>query len=74
MERLTYSDLSLSTDVYDENTTFVVVHGLKSLQYALGFGQTLQDYKEERTKGITKKYFTISSANYTIIQRHKNLN
>ena len=73
MERLPYPDISLSTDVYDENTTFVIVHGLKYITSALGFGLTLQDYKEERTKGITKKYFTISSANYTIIQRHKNL-
>jgi len=73
MERLPYKDISLSKDVYNENKTFIVVHGLKYITSALGFGATLQDYKEEKTKGITKKYFTISSANYAIIQRHKNL-
>ncbi|WP_308694006.1 type IX secretion system periplasmic lipoprotein PorW/SprE [Winogradskyella haliclonae] len=73
MERLPYPDISLSKDVYDENTTFIVVHGLKYITSALGFGPTLQDYKEENTKGITKEYFTISSANYAIVQRHKNL-
>ena len=73
MERLPYTDISLSKDVYNQNTTFVVIHGLKYLTSALGFGPTLQDYKEENTSGITRKYFTISSANYAIIQRHKNL-
>ncbi|MBT8245486.1 MAG: tetratricopeptide repeat protein [Winogradskyella sp.] len=73
MERLPYKDITLSKDVYDENTTFLVVHGIKHITSAYGFGPTLQDYKEEKTKGITKKYFTISSANYAIIQRYKNL-
>ncbi|SHG79557.1 type IX secretion system periplasmic lipoprotein PorW/SprE [Winogradskyella jejuensis] len=74
MERLPYPNISLSKDVYDENTTFIVVHGLKYITSALGFGPTLQDYKERGTKGITRKYITASSANYAIIQRHKNLN
>lgn len=73
MERLPYPEISLSTDIYDEKTTFIVVHGLKYITSALGFGPTLQDYKDDGTKGITKKYITISSANYAIVQRHKNL-
>lgn len=73
MKNLPYPNISLSTDVYDANTTFVVVHGLKYITSALGFGPTLQDYKKEGTKGITRKYITISSANYAIVQRHKNL-
>lgn len=73
MERLPYPEISLSTDIYDEKTTFIVVHGLKYITSALGFGPTLQDYKDDGTKGITRKYITISSANYAIVQRHKNL-
>lgn len=64
-----YFDLSSSVDVYDENTTFVVVHGLKSIDGAKGFAEILK----EKDHTIEKEYFAISSPNYTIIQRHKNL-
>ncbi|MBV7269190.1 hypothetical protein KCG49_08320 [Winogradskyella sp. WHY3] len=78
-KKIKYFDLTTSKDVYDENTTFVVVHGLKSIQGASGFAQLLEsDEKDKRGKPvkpkITKEYFAISSPNYTIIQRHKNLN
>jgi tetratricopeptide (TPR) repeat protein len=78
-EKIKYFDLTTSKDVYDENTIFVVVHGLKSIQGAGGFAQLLQtDDKDERGRDIppkiTKEYFAISSPNYAIIQRHKNLN
>jgi len=77
-EKIKYFDLTTSIDVYDENTTFVVVHGLTSLVGASGFAQLLQtEDKDERGRPIkpriTKEYFPISSPNYTIIQRHKNL-
>ncbi|TCK67776.1 protein involved in gliding motility SprE [Winogradskyella wandonensis] len=74
MERLPYKDISLSEDVYNENTTFVVVHGLTYLTSAMGFGPTLDDYTLDNEKPITKPYITASSANYAIIQRHKSLN
>ena len=74
ISKITYYDWSLSKDVYDEQTTFVVVHGLDSFSIASNFGQTLQDYKEKKTEGITKAYIPVSSYNYTIVQRHKNLN
>jgi hypothetical protein len=75
----TYFDVTTSKDVYDENTIFVVVHGLKSIQGASGFGELLKsDKKDKRGRSIkpkiTKAYFAISSPNYAIIQRHKNLN
>ena len=78
-EKIKYFDLTTSKDVYDENMIFVVVHGLKSIQGAGGFAQLLQtDDKDERGRAIppkiTKEYFAISSPNYAIIQRHKNLN
>ncbi|MEO1030073.1 MAG: hypothetical protein AAFX55_01650 [Bacteroidota bacterium] len=78
-KKITYFDLSTSKDVYDESTTFVVVHGLTSIQGASGFAQLLvSDEKDKRGRPvkpkITKDYFAISSPNYAIIQRHKNLN
>ena len=79
VEKIKYFDLSTSKDVYDENTTFVVVHGLKSVGGASGFAELLQsDEKDNRGRPlkpkITKDYIAISSPNYAIIQRHKNLN
>jgi tetratricopeptide (TPR) repeat protein len=76
--KVKYFDLTISKDVYDENTTFVVVHGLKSIAGASGFAQLLRsDEKDKRGRPvkpkITKPYFAISSPNYAIIQRHKNL-
>ena len=76
VSKIRYFDLTVSKDVYDEKTTFVVVHGLKSIGGATGFGQLLEDFKEEKGKDdvkIDKPYFSISSPNYAIIQRHKNL-
>ncbi len=78
-QKIKYFDLTASKDVYNENTIFVVVHGLKSIQGASGFAQLLQtDEKDKRGRAvkpkITKEYFAISSPNYAIIQRHKNLN
>jgi len=77
--KIEYFDLTTSKDLYDENTTFVVVHGLKSIGGASGFAELLQaDERDKRGRlikpKITRPYFAISSPNYAIIQRHKNLN
>ena len=74
-----YFDLSTSIDVYDPNNQFVVIHGLKSRDGATGFAETLKSDKKTNGKRkikeeiIKKPYFTISSENYKIVQRHKNL-
>ena len=68
--KISYFDLTTSVDVYDESTTFVVVHGLTSSQGASGFAEVL---KERKVK-IDRKYYAISSPNYEIVQRHKSLN
>lgn len=75
VEKIRYFDLSVSKDVYNENVTFVVVHGLKSIEGASGFAELLAENldKNEKPK-ITRSYFAVSSPNYAIIQRHKNLN
>ncbi len=70
ISKITYFDLSTSIDVYDEDTIFVVVHGLKSVQGATGFAEIL----EERKVKINRNFYSISSPNYEIIQRHKSLN
>jgi tetratricopeptide (TPR) repeat protein len=77
-KKIKYFDLTTSKDLYDENTTFVVVHGLTSIQGASGFAELLQSNEKDKRgrpvkPKITKEYFAISSPNYTIIQRHKNL-
>ncbi|WP_411893936.1 tetratricopeptide repeat protein [Winogradskyella sp. A2] len=77
--KVKYFDLTTSRDVYDENTTFVVVHGLKSISGARGFAELLKtEEKDKRGRPIppkiTRPFFSISSPNYAIVQRHKNLN
>ena len=62
--------LKVSQDVYDLNTTFVVVHGLKSINGAKGFAQLL---KIDSPEILSKPSFAISTQNYTILQIHKNL-
>lgn len=70
VSKVSYFDLTTSIDVYDENTIFVVVHGLKSIQGASGFAEILEENKHK----IVRDFYSISSPNYEIIQRHKNLN
>lgn len=70
IKQIRYYDMTTSKDIYDKNTTFVVVHGLKSIQGASGFADLLT----ERKSKITRPYIAISSENYGIVQMHKNLN
>ncbi|GGD16648.1 type IX secretion system periplasmic lipoprotein PorW/SprE [Hyunsoonleella pacifica] len=70
LENVRYYKLKSSVDVYDTNTTFVVVHGLKNGQVARTFNQILLD---KDVKKIKEPYFAVSSANYQILQIHKNL-
>lgn len=70
LETIRYYDLKASIDVYNPDTKFVVIHGFKNAQVAKTFDQLLT--KENRKK-IKTPYFAISSANYQIIQIHKNL-
>ena len=70
LKNVTYYSLKSSIDVYNPNTTFVIVHGLRNAQVAKTFDQLLT--KEDKKK-IKEPYFAITSANYQIIQIHKNL-
>lgn len=62
--------LKSSVDVYDPNTTFVVVHGLTNEQVASTFHQILLDKDVGK---INEPYFVASVENYQILQIHKNL-
>jgi tetratricopeptide (TPR) repeat protein len=70
ISKINYFSLSTSVDFYDGNTTFVVVHGLKSIQGSDGFAEILKETKDK----IDRNFYSISSPNYEIVQRHKNLN
>ena len=64
-----YLDLRVSQDFYNNITTFVVVHGLKSYDGSLGLAERL-----EKTIDIqADSFFVASSDNYKTIQIHKNL-
>ncbi|MCX7551355.1 tetratricopeptide repeat protein [Xanthomarina sp. F2636L] len=69
IENVNVFDLSLSVDVYNPTTTFVIVHGLKSKDGATGYAQSLQEKKKDK---IIHDFFSVSSSNYRIIQIHKN--
>lgn len=61
----------ISKDIYDLETEFVVVHGFKGRDFALGFAELIKNNKDYRIKD---ENFVISSENYQIIQVHKSLN
>ncbi|RIA08242.1 protein involved in gliding motility SprE [Flavobacteriaceae bacterium MAR_2010_72] len=64
-----YFELSATKDVYDKNTTFIVIHGFNNIGGAVGFADLLR----ERKSKIIKPYIAISSPNYETVQLHKNL-
>jgi hypothetical protein len=66
---LNYKNI-VSKDIYNLEVEFVVVHGFKSKDYALGYVELLNKNKDYR---IANENFVILSSNYKIIQVHKNL-
>lgn len=61
---------SVSKDIYNLEEQFVVVHGFKSKEFALGYAELLKNNKDYR---VADKNFVILSENYKVIQVHKNL-
>ncbi len=84
VKTINYYDLTVSEDIYNTDTKFIVVHGISSIQGAKGFALLLKESEAVKNKKKTKRNkktlkldrpaFGISSENYTIIQTHKNLN
>ena len=69
LKDLRYSNV-LSKDIYNLEEQFVVVHGFRSREFALGYVELLKNNKDYR---VDRENFVILSANYKIIQVHKNL-
>ena len=67
---LGYSKLSTSVDVYAADSIFVVVHKIEDISRAEGFSELLRINKKYAVEKIP---VIISSANYRIVQLHKNL-
>ncbi|TAI47513.1 tetratricopeptide repeat protein [Flagellimonas allohymeniacidonis] len=66
---LNYKNI-ISKDIYNLEDQFVVVHGFKSKEFALGFTELIKNNKDYR---INNDNFVVLSLNYKIIQVHKNL-
>ncbi len=60
----------VSKDIYTLEDQFIVVHGFKSKDFALGYAELLKNNKDYRIKD---ENFVILSSNYKIIQVHKNI-
>lgn len=62
-----YSQLQVSTDIYDPQELFIVVHGFQTPERASGFVEQLP-----LEDGQEIPFFTISRKNYSVVQIHKN--
>ncbi len=69
IDDLKYSNV-VSKDIYTLEDQFVVVHGFKSKEFALGYAELLKKNKDYRIKD---ENFVILSSNYKTILVHKNL-
>ncbi|WP_235924339.1 type IX secretion system periplasmic lipoprotein PorW/SprE [Flavobacterium lotistagni] len=61
--------LSLSYDIYTMDKNFIVIHGLKDLEYAKGIASILKEFKDYK---IAETAYIISNENYKIVQMKKN--
>lgn len=64
------NNMSISLDYYNPSTYFVIIHGLNTRLGGRGFAEVLKENKKYKIK---QPFFEIASANYKIIQIHKNL-
>lgn len=60
----------VSKDIYNLEEQFVVVHGFKSKDFALGYAELLKNNKDYL---VAHENFVILSDNYKVVQVHKNL-
>ncbi|MEJ1221529.1 type IX secretion system periplasmic lipoprotein PorW/SprE [Sediminicola sp. 1XM1-17] len=66
---LRYNNI-VSKDIYNLEDQFVIVHGFRSKEFALGYAELLKNNKDYK---VANHNFVILSSNYKIIQVHKNL-
>ncbi len=67
---LDYTGLTVSQDLYDENTSFIVIHGLDNMNRAEGLAELLKINKKYK---VELEPIIISSENYRVVQLMKNL-
>jgi len=60
----------VSKDIYTLEDQFLIVHGFKSKDFALGYAELLRINKDYK---VGNENFVILSSNYKIVQVHKNL-
>ncbi|MGO4919898.1 type IX secretion system periplasmic lipoprotein PorW/SprE [Maribacter spongiicola] len=60
----------VSRDIYNLEDQFIVVHGFKSKDFALGYAELLKNNKDYL---VADENFVVLSENYKIIQVHKNI-
>ncbi|MEP6261305.1 MAG: hypothetical protein ABJ092_06990 [Gillisia sp.] len=70
VEELEYRKYSVSVDVYNPDTIFVVIHGMESTERAEGLAEMFQINKKYT---INREPVVISSENYRVVQLHKNI-
>jgi tetratricopeptide (TPR) repeat protein len=69
LKDLNYANV-VSKDIYNLEDQFLVVHGFKSKDFALGYIELLKNNKDYK---IDNENFVILSANYKVVQVHKNI-
>ncbi|MCV6630457.1 MAG: hypothetical protein OIF50_11445 [Flavobacteriaceae bacterium] len=62
--------IKISKDVYDQQKTFVVIHGFLSKDFAEGFAEYLSIHKKFP---VNNENFVILTPHYKVVQMHKNL-
>lgn len=65
----TVEKLTVSTDIYTADKNFIVIHGMKSKENAIGIAQILKEFKEYK---IAEQSYEISNENYKVVQIQKN--
>lgn len=64
----TIERLTLSKDIYTIDKNFIVIHGIKTKESAVGISQVLKDFKEYK---IEDTAYVISAENYKVVQIKK---
>jgi hypothetical protein len=64
----TVEKLTVSTDIYTLEKNFIVIHGIKSKESAIGISQVLKEFKEYK---VVETPYIISSENYKVVQIKK---
>ncbi len=65
-----FATLKYSVDNYNMTQSFIVIHGMKDEEFAIGMASVLKEFKEYK---VQETAIVISNENYKIVQIKKNL-